>query len=359
MNIPNLLKKRDTVYGILAIWIVLFHVFRVFSLPDIPVLTDIFCNGNMAVDVFLFLSGLCLFLSAQRHEYRERGWLSFYKNRIFRIIIPYVVICIPLYLFIYFVQFPKGGFLRNVLRFGWHFSSASFWVSGKTTTWFIYAIAVYYLLFPLLYTFAVKYAGKPYVLAGTVAAMLAFTLALSFVIRPKNAEIFWSRIPVFAAGIFMGNYTERFNLEKIPSRIRALVIVSCFLLFSAVIKVVAMSEIEKRFAMKKGIRYFLYFFAACALIICITALGSRFESYRHNLFAFAGGLSLEIYLVHLLVIHIIEYAGIAGRLGLSLYIIVPVVSVILAFAASKLIKLIDGALSGPADRLIGKVVRQK
>ena len=62
----NLLERRDEIYGVCALWIVLFHVFRRISMPYIPVVTNVIGLGNMGVDIFLFLSGVCLYLSSDR-----------------------------------------------------------------------------------------------------------------------------------------------------------------------------------------------------------------------------------------------------------------------------------------------------
>ena len=61
MTMQRLLEKRNAIYGICALWIVLFHLSRKIGMPFyIPVVTEVISIGNMAVDVFLFLSGLCL-----------------------------------------------------------------------------------------------------------------------------------------------------------------------------------------------------------------------------------------------------------------------------------------------------------
>ena len=78
----KLLEKRNTIYGVCAIWIVLFHTFRRIGMPYIPVLTNIVGIGNMAVDVFFFFSGLCLALSVKKHDYQIAGWGGLLQEKI-------------------------------------------------------------------------------------------------------------------------------------------------------------------------------------------------------------------------------------------------------------------------------------
>ena len=94
----KLLEKRNTIYGILAIWIIVFHTYRKISMPYIPIVTNIVAIGNMSVDVFFFFSGLCLALSAMKHNYQKDGWGVYYRRRFSSILIPYLIICIPYYL---------------------------------------------------------------------------------------------------------------------------------------------------------------------------------------------------------------------------------------------------------------------
>ena len=152
----SLLAKRNTIYGVCALWIVLFHVYGRIGMPYIPVLTNFICIGNMAVDIFFFFSGLCLALSVKKHDYPVIGWKEYFKRRFVRIIIPYLIIGIPYYLWAAIFE-SSPGFLHKAAAYLGNLSSASFWIYGKETTWYAYAIILFYLLFPLLYTFIHKH----------------------------------------------------------------------------------------------------------------------------------------------------------------------------------------------------------
>lgn len=49
-----------------------------------------------------------------------------------------------------------GSLIRRIAVFCGNISSATFCLKGTQTTWYLYAIVVFYLLFPMLYCFLIK-----------------------------------------------------------------------------------------------------------------------------------------------------------------------------------------------------------
>ena len=142
----KLLEKRNIIYGFCAIWIVLFHTFRRIGMPYIPVITNIIGIGNMAVDVFFFFSGFCLSLSVKKHNYLETGWKEYFSRRFIRVLIPYLIICIPYYLWNALFE-VEGNASHKLIMFFANLSSASFWLKGTETTWYLYGIILLYLFY--------------------------------------------------------------------------------------------------------------------------------------------------------------------------------------------------------------------
>ncbi|MCH5211596.1 MAG: hypothetical protein J1G06_01135 [Oscillospiraceae bacterium] len=62
MGLEQMLKYRNSIYGFCAIWIVLFHVYGGPE-KELSIVGNLISCGNMGVDIFLFLSGVCLSLS--------------------------------------------------------------------------------------------------------------------------------------------------------------------------------------------------------------------------------------------------------------------------------------------------------
>ena len=188
-----LLEKRNTIYGMCALWIVLFHIFRRIGMPYIPIVTNIVGIGNIGVDIFVFLSGLCLSLSAEkRKEFqlhvsertRDFFWgvqatalFNYYKRRFKRILVPYFLICIPYYL--WYAMFEKhGSIMRRGVIFVANLTSAAFWIKGTQTTWYVYGILIFYLLFPLLYMVIRR--GSRLKIISLMAGLICFAIITAY-----------------------------------------------------------------------------------------------------------------------------------------------------------------------------------
>ena len=323
----NLLKKRNAIYGICAIWIVLFHTFRRISMPYIPVITNIIGIGNMAVDIFFFLSGVCLSLSAARQRYLEKGWAEYYKRRFIRIILPYLIICIPYYLWATAFE-STGTFVHRVIAFVANFSSATFWLRGIQTTWYLYGIALFYILFPFLYRFAIQNGWKKKFIL--LLGVIAFAITTAYVPVLKNSMILWARLPIFLIGTFVG------ASEKMPETRKTIVRVVSATVFILLGVLTSMSELSKSFTIPQVYRLLLYIPMTISLMILLSTPPTR----RARLFKWIGSFSLEVYLVHITLLHPVKYYGMMDAVGYWLYLILPVVSVLIAWVFARIEDLI-------------------
>ena len=313
----KLLEKRNTIYGVCAVWIVLFHIFRRISMPYIPVVTNIVGIGNMAVDVFFFFSGLCLSLSAEKHDYRKTGWSMYYNRRFLRVLVPYLIICVPYYLWAAVFE-HSGGMIRKAVVFLVNLSSAAFWLRGTQTTWYLYGIVVFYLLFPLLYGFSVKNGRARKV--GLLAGLILFAVITAYTPILKNSMIVWARLPIFTIGVFAG--TERIR-ERMPNSLETAAAAITVLLLGWV---TSASEISESFTMPQVYRLLLYIPLTLALLVLASRAGGRI-----SVFEWIGGVSLEVYLIHITLLHPFKYYGVIDAVGYGLYLLLPVVALGLAW----------------------------
>ena len=84
MPLPPKIPFRDQVYGVLALWIVFFHLSYYIPLEwNIPLVTNFFRLGDAAVDIFLLISGYCITLSLGKDASIRR----FYNSRLKRILL--------------------------------------------------------------------------------------------------------------------------------------------------------------------------------------------------------------------------------------------------------------------------------
>jgi len=322
MNIANLLKKRDTVYGVLAIWIVIFHIRRDFPVPYIPVISNIVGLGNIAVDIFLFYSGLCLCLSAAKNNYPENGWGEYFKKRVLRIFIPYFLICIPFYIWSAVYEI-SGSFTHRLLIFCLNISSAKFWLQGTLTTWYVYAIVFCYLVFPLLYS-VLKKANRTqrvFILIG----MAGFAIIANYVPLLKNSINLWARLPIFSIGVIFGFDDVK---PKEPGKLSVILSAAVTLGLGYVI---SLSELSEKPLIPNVYRFLLYIPMTLAVMALLSAFGGRLGALD-----FAGRLSLEIYLVHIALLHLVRYRNVFDAIGLWIIIALPAASVLVSWLVSLL-----------------------
>ena len=194
-------KHRAQIMGFAAMWIFVFHVRNEILLFDnlpkwsfLPYVgnVDIYFDniGFNGVDMFLFLSGWGLY-----HAIKKHSLLVFYKRRYRRLILPFIAASL----------IPAVYYRWDILRLvkavtGWTFLTKDV----LEPKWFVPAIALMYLFFPLYYWLFEKVPNK-YIL--TAAAVVLWT-AVSFVIPLVTSRTDISgpvgRIPVFIIGVFFG-----------------------------------------------------------------------------------------------------------------------------------------------------------
>ena len=202
LNMYVISINRDTIYGLSILWIMLFHSTFLFSKPWMLPLARIKNIGNCGVDIFLFVSGICLFFS-----FSKGGSLKdFYLRRLRRVYLPTLLVTIPWFGFL--APYKQPDFLTFLLNA----TGLSLFVSGNHIIWFVVAILCFYAIYPLLYRAFEKtnHAIWPLLL------MLGLSFLLNFAIRslfPKfweGDEILFRRVPIFLIGAYCG----RFVYEK-------------------------------------------------------------------------------------------------------------------------------------------------
>ena len=319
LSLRQVLKHRDSIYGFCALWILFFHVYVWTEQRLFYPLTNFITCGNCGVDIFLFLSGLCLCLSfKKRIDYGE-----YYKKRATRILMPYIVISLPYWIWKSIIEYPEKTVLRAILNIIADFSSATFWLKGTQTTWFVFAICVFYLLFPWLYK-NIRKSKLTAILLFVIAC--AFGLVSSYIPVVNYSSIVWARLPVFISGIIVGSYYDQKSVRNQKYVVTvigslALTIMLC-LLFS----------LRTILGVYPVALWYSYGIIGIAVIVCLTVIFCTTSKVKPAVFfSFIGTLSLELYLVHVPVLHLLRYNGILEKAGIWNYVILPLIAIPLAY----------------------------
>ena len=196
-------KYRGVIMGAAALMIFLFHHWTVIIpslFPNHPTLGAIslfaVTHGHAGVDIFFLLSGIGLVWAADKSSVGR-----FYLRRIKRVYIPFLI-C-------YAVLFLLTG--QSFLRWLQLVSGYSFLFENMySVLWFVPAVLVFYLLFPL-YNFLLKKLRFP-VLVTAVAIGLWYLGSL----LPIRYDLygFYNRIPVFLIGVMLGRLEKDGKFPK-------------------------------------------------------------------------------------------------------------------------------------------------
>lgn len=311
------LKYRNSIYGFLILWIVFFHIERVINLPiHIPIISPFIQRGNSAVDIFMFLSGFCLCLSLKKNYNLK----IFYTKRFKRVVISYLVIAVPFFIWKSLEEFSSMRFAH----FLFDLSGLSFWLKGCQNAWFVHAIILFYIFTPILF----KIVRKGILVSLIWLSLIFFLILEAYYHIPSfyYSSIAWSRLPIFFIGIIMAYYLPHFEFQN-----RRL-----FVLLSILFGVVLLSLLPNSF---KGIySWLLYAFIVIPLLWVSSSTFKRIPDFLNSAFSLFGKISLEIYICHIMILHIFRFYRIDQSMNLWLYLLLPAITIpcsLFAFNFSK------------------------
>lgn len=199
----GLSKYRSQLMGVAIIWIMLFH--SGIDAPDNFVLRAIwyiFVNfgGGCGVDLFFMLSGYGLVYSASKLS-SSREWIPWIGKRLKRIVPSYLIVAVMYYM------------LCDQLSW-YNLLQLSFLLDGVRDFWFIPAIIICYLFFPLVFGSCKKYGFR---ICCTVYVLLVLlgSVVLAHYLPDYfcKTEIFLLRIPCFIIGVYCG-FLSKNNLLR-------------------------------------------------------------------------------------------------------------------------------------------------
>lgn len=331
MNWGVLSKYKSELYGISILWIMFFHGFtgkiKMPNSADFYYFACIFKHGNFGVDIFVFLSGIFLFFSL-----KGKSTLQFYKKRIVRLGIPFLLIdgCYWIYTYI-FQSFKPLTFFKNI-------SFYAFWIEGNNIVWFIAFILLMYLIYPVVYhSILLRFEHCEYKRLFCIFALIILALTGCIVLKNypshfinswyKSVAVALTRVPIFLLGCFIGPkvyHKDRINLFVL---LISVIGFAWFIWF-----------IYHPFSLYAY--YNLQYFATAPLVtVCIALALDCFCLISGGVLQRIGVMSLELYLIHIIIrnylihCHIFQYKPI---INFGLYFVAVICfSLILSFYINK------------------------
>lgn len=319
-------EYRSTLMGIAILGVMLFH-----SVPwsgNFMNLEHIIYSFARLIftEGFLFLSGLGLYYS---YTHQPNTYV-FYKKRIMRLLVPFMLIALP-----YFLISLLGG-EDNICVFVLRETALYYFFYGNDGMWYISISILLYFLFPAIYKSIFLSPNQKrkngyfnLILWLAISVLLNFTLMYNFENYYERVSIGISKIPIFMIGIVAGylSYNNRvFNC-------RHLILVVLITLFFYVLK--------KKTNTTEC--YYEYMVRICGMIV-ITSIIYKFKNKKvtvktKKIFDWLGRYSLELYIIHMLnfhLLHNIVYTWMNLSKSSDIDVTITVLNLIFSFAAAPL-----------------------
>lgn len=311
----QILKYRNGIYGFMALWILFFHIeIRVGMATQMPFLTNFVQMGNFGVDVFMFLSGYCLALSLNRNSSTKQ----FYAKRFKRVVVSYLVIAVPFFLWKCYAEFSSWHFLHFV----YDVTGLSFWLEGCQNAWFVEAIILFYIITPPIYHFVnQRIANAIILILGVYVLIMLAHITVPFV---QRFEIATTRMPIFLIGMALACHRPQFKLPKQK------VVTALFFVGSIAFLYVG----------RRNLAGYWWWVICASMVIpalwMLRSIMSVMPKQVNMLLSSLGCVSLEIYLIHVMTLHIFSWYQLNADIGQWMYLLLPVVTLPLSFIVPKI-----------------------
>ena len=271
-------KYRSQIMGFAAVWILLYHEWQsVFPAWSKPYYVELFITGNgfIGVDMFLLLSGMGL-----TYAYGKYSLTRFYIRRYGKLVIPVLAAAVGR-VFVSGWSFPY--FLKCLCGY-------SFIVEDVTVfLWYVYAIAIFYLFFPLYYHFFARSKNK-YLFFGCAVAVWFVCARLLIGHLRDTSFIPFNRVPVFLLGILFG-YMERSGVK--PDRRIAVPLCAVSLVAGAYLEYYC-GALGRSLLLPMPTVFLPAMLFGVSLVLVLAVLFEKLGK-GGRILKFFGGISLELY----------------------------------------------------------------
>lgn len=287
-NLSCLTNYRSIFMGLAIISIIIFHYTddcRIYHYNFTGWIKyyNMFISSS-GVDIFLLLSGFGLYYSFKKNNNVK----EFYKKRFVKILIPYLVFCLPAIIWKHMILGNDG--ILSVIK---QFSYFSFFKSGETWFWYIFMICVCYFIFPYLFHYIDEDHSD-----SRLLSIINFTLIMNIILYVfynklyANINIMTLRFFPFIFGIYIGKWS--YQKKEIS-------FYNCFVIIILSILMILLRLSMKSLLVRIGV--FSLAFGVCFLLTILFERINKTKLYKviNKVFSKIGEYTLELYLTHVCV----------------------------------------------------------
>lgn len=279
---------RGSIMGFAALWVWVFHEWIpvVDWVHGLSYVEFAFKRiGFVGVDFFLFLSGMGLVYAIERHP-----TAVFYGRRFARILPPFFLFGLVKMVS---EHWTLATYLKNIT--GFHFFTRNIY----SYLWFVPAISVLYLLFPLFYRFFRRARSKPVLIFGILTVWATVSILASGHMR-EDLYGFTNRIPVFLMGVLAGWYAQNRDVTFIGETWAVCfltLLLGLLLAFETTFRGMTLLVPLSNCCIPNLLIAVSGAFLLAKLFSILDQLNSRIFKGILGIFKFYGGISLEFYCV--------------------------------------------------------------
>lgn len=285
-------KYRQVLMGIGILGVLIQHLLDLgfHETPKILYSSLMSVSHLVYTEGFLFLSGFGLYYSFSK----QSDIVSFYKKRVFRLFIPFVIMSSP---FFALQAIQKG---ESIPVFLGHITSAAYWYEGNYCgMWYVAISLLLYALFPLIHKIMFsKDEIKVVVFKCVILSFVFFAVPIALKIASpdyyKIIKYGLTKMPIFIVGILVGFLSfKELKIKYMPLKI----LVGGVIFFLLSISADRVSSLMPICAM-----YEKFYFIVLLCYFMSSILPNKVAiGYILNPLRWLGQYTLEIYILHLLI----------------------------------------------------------
>lgn len=316
-------EYRSCLMGIAILGVILAHSAVWAGNPlDLVCIVDPFAR-LVFTEGFLFLSGLGLYYSFTK----KQDLKTYYKKRVLRLFIPFMLIALPFYL----IQFVEGQ--DDIGMFILKETAFYFYIYGNNGMWYISISLLLYLIFPLLYRFVFANISNTRIYFFRTLFLIGVAIGFNYVLMYGCNDYYLkvaigiNKIPMFIIGMYIG-YMSYNNVINSFSKVMIICLIIALLLYICKTKILSLVCYSEQM-----IR-----------ICCMFSLSFTFSKLNQllkkpiGLMEWFGKYTLELYVFHMLnynlLRHVIyEWINVSSNSNIDVAIVL--VNLILSISLAK------------------------